>query len=109
MHSAPNEYLFGALIVWSLALAVDDIRQRRVLNWAVFLVALLILVQRSLESLFGLQQALAPGFAGTVIGLAFWLPGYVLKQSGAGDVKFAMTIGLVLGPVRAIEANLLAM
>lgn len=50
-----------------------------------------------------------PGLVGMVIGAAIWLPGYLLKQSGAGDVKLAMTIGLILGPLRAIEANLLAL
>jgi prepilin peptidase CpaA len=38
-----------------------------------------------------------------VLGFALTLPGYVLKRFGAGDVKFAAVIGLLLGTPRGFE------
>lgn len=99
--------LLAALAAWALALAVDDARHRRVLNWALAPVAAFALAARAAGGWQGCELSLLSGLAGAAIGLAFWLPGYLLKQSGAGDVKCAMTMGLVLGASRALEANLL--
>lgn len=110
MYTHQGFVLFSLLLcIWALALAIDDIRQRRVLNVALLPVFVLAVIGRSLEGWSGSPQSLIPGLIGAAISLGFWLPGYLLKQSGAGDVKFAMVVGLILGPLRAVEANLLAL
>ena len=100
-------YLLAALAAWALALAVDDVRHRRVLNWALAPVAILALAARASGGGSGCELSLVDGLIGAGIGLLMWLPGYGLKQCGAGDVKCAMVMGLVLGTSRALEANLL--
>ncbi|HEY0973483.1 MAG TPA: A24 family peptidase [Solimonas sp.] len=96
-----------ALGIWALVLAVDDIRHHRVLNVALVPVAAFALAARVSGGWPGCDLSLWSGLAGAAIGLAFWLPGYLLKRSGAGDVKCAMVMGLVLGGTRALEANLI--
>lgn len=49
-----------------------------------------------------------PSLAGAALGAAFWLPGYLLRKLGAGDVKLAACMGGLLGGVAAVEAMLLA-
>jgi prepilin peptidase CpaA len=46
--------------------------------------------------------------AGLAVATVWWLPGLWLRQLGAGDVKFAACIGLLLGAAAAFEAMLLA-
>lgn len=46
--------------------------------------------------------------AGAALGAALWLPGYFVKKVGAGDVKFAACIGLLLGAAATAEAMLLS-
>ena len=99
--------LLTVLGLWALALAVDDVRHRRVLNLALLPVASFALAARIWGGWPGCELSWLPGFWGALIGLLFWLPGYLLKRSGAGDVKCAMTMGLVLGGMQALEANLL--
>ncbi len=99
--------LIVALVGWILALALDDIRHRRVRNWALLPVLGFALAARISGGWPGCELSLWDGLLGMGLGLVFWLPGYVLKRSGAGDVKLAMVIGLVLGATRAFEANLI--
>lgn len=42
-----------------------------------------------------------------MIATLVWLPGWFLHRLGAGDVKFAACIGLLLGAAPTIEAMLL--
>lgn len=44
---------------------------------------------------------------GAALGLALFLPGYVLRISGAGDAKFAAVCGLLLGERRMLAAIVL--
>ncbi len=99
--------LLGALGLWALALAIDDIRHRRVLNWMLLPVAVFALAARTWGGWPGCNPSLTDGLMGAGLGLLLWLPGYVMKHVGAGDVKCAMVMGLVLGASRALEANLL--
>ena len=58
------------------------------------------------------SQLLASGYAGIVdwlagmaVGLAFFLPFYIGRGMGAGDVKLLAAVGSVLGPVAALFAG----
>lgn len=42
------------------------------------------------------------------LGFALTLPGYVLRRFGAGDVKFAAVLGLLLGVTRSFEMVLIS-
>lgn len=87
----------AALLLWSLALAVIDWRQKRVPNaWliALLLPALAMLLWRG----SGLIDA---GWSASLLGLLVaalvTLPGYWVSKFGAGDVKLAAATGFVLG------------
>lgn len=99
--------LFAAMAAWALAMAVDDVRHRRVLNWALLPVLGFALAARISGGWPGCELSLVDGLLGALIGLVCWLPGYAIKKSGAGDVKLAIVMGLVLGGTRAFEANLI--
>ncbi|QHS11344.1 A24 family peptidase [Sinimarinibacterium sp. NLF-5-8] len=98
--------LLAALTIWATALAIDDVLHRRVLNVLLLPVALGALGARFLGGWAGCELTLMSGLIGAAAGFALWLPGYAMRQVGAGDVKLAATFGLVLGTYGAIEANL---
>lgn len=87
----------AALLVWTLLIAVCDWRHRRIPN-ALLLVVLLpagaLCVWRGSGPLGVPALAGAIGFAAA---FALTLPGYLLRGLGAGDVKLAATLGLLLG------------
>ena len=95
---------------WLLAVlaglaAVWDVRFRRIPNWLCF---------------FGLAagilwNGLAPegagwrhGLAGLAAGLGLYLPLYVLRARGAGDVKLLAAAGAVAGPMDCLRLFVLA-
>jgi prepilin peptidase CpaA len=89
----------GILAVWALVVAVIDIRQRRVPNLLLILAAVpacaSLLLARG--GLLNVGPVLA--LIGALIGAALLLPGYLLRQVGAGDVKLAALLGLMVGAV----------
>jgi prepilin peptidase CpaA len=95
--------VFWALGLWAAVIAVYDWRQLRVPN----ALLLLMLVPAVLALIFDthglLGAARLSSLGGMVLGFALTLPGYVLKRFGAGDVKFAAVIGLLLGTPRGFE------
>lgn len=96
------------LAAWAVGIAAWDWRARRVPNGAVAAAALGAV---ALLAVFGhgvLGAGWAMSLAGAALGAGLWLPGYFAKKVGAGDVKFAACIGLLLGIPATIEAMLLA-
>ena len=89
--------LTGLFAVWALAVAVYDVRQRRVPNFLLILLA----VPAILAAIFNHRGLLGAGIweslAGLVVGAAPLLAGYVIRQVGAGDVKLSGLQGFVLG------------
>lgn len=85
----------GLIVVWSLVIAVGDLRHRRIPNvlslgaWVIGAGHLLIW-RHSLLGETASSAWMAAGFA-----LLVTLPGYALRQLGAGDVKFLVGIGLL--------------
>lgn len=88
------------------AVCVSDIRHRRVPNALVASLALLGIVSSTLRQpwLDGLSAALL----GMAAGLAIWLPFWLLRMIGAGDVKLFAAAAAWLGPSLALEGALLA-
>jgi prepilin peptidase CpaA len=89
----------NALALGIAALAVVfDLKERRVPNWLTFGGALVALGMRGvLEGLPGLESAAL----GWIVGLALFLPLFVLGGMGAGDVKLLATLGAFVGPLSA--------
>jgi len=84
------------ILLWLIAIAVIDLRMRKVRNWMV----LLGLVAGTWALFSGAQPfQVSPwnGLSGMLVAFAALLPLYALGWMGAGDVKFAAVIGLWLG------------
>ena len=98
----------AALLIWATAIAVTDWRVRKVPN-LLLLVALLpaglMLVWRG-EGLLGATWVAS--LTGLLCGLLLALPGHLLGQFGAGDVKLSAVLGLLLGQPAILSALLLA-
>ena len=84
------------LLLWLIAIAVMDLRIRKVRNWLV----LLGLATGTAALFSGVQPFWVEsweGLAGMLLAFVALLPFYVLRWMGAGDVKFAAVIGLWFG------------
>ena len=83
------------LLAYVSMVAVIDIRTHRIPNALSATGAVLgLILQVSLNGAPGLLSALA----GAAIGLGLFLPFYLLRAFGAGDVKAMATVGIFLGP-----------
>lgn len=95
--------VFTAILV---AAAIGDLRTRRIPNKLVVSLAVLGMaysVARS-PNLAGFIDA----GGGLIVGLACWLPFYLLGWLGAGDVKLYAAAGAWLGPLRSLEGAAVA-
>jgi prepilin peptidase CpaA len=85
------------LAIWALAVAIFDVRLRRVPNFLLVLVA----VPTCLMLIFNRSGPLHVGAGSAALGLAvallLLLPGYLIGSVGAGDVKLGAVLGLLLG------------
>ena len=89
------------LVLLVLLAAAWDIRTRRIPNLLVLFGLLSALGFHAL-SLHGL--GLATAFGGLVLGLALFMPLYLLRAMGAGDVKLMGMVGAFLGTASAAGA-----
>lgn len=90
----PAEPLHATLIVFVLSLAFIDWRTHRIPN---VLCAVAALFALTLQTWLHGQAGLFGALGGAAVGLAMFLPFYVLRAFGAGDVKAMATVGLFLG------------
>jgi prepilin peptidase CpaA len=91
------------LLILLAAAAWFDIKSRRIPNWLV-LVGLIasLLLQINLDGFEGFK---AWG-AGLIVGFVLFLPLYLLRAMGAGDVKLMAMVGAFLGPFFVLGAAL---
>lgn len=83
-------------LLWLIAVAVYDFRERRVPNWLVLAGIVLALAAQALSSNpFG--SSWQSSFLGGAIGFGFLMFFYVTGLMGAGDVKFTGALGLWVG------------
>ena len=95
--------LFTAL----LALGAGwDLWQRRIPNALV--IAMCAVGVLFLAATSGLRGVLLVGLAGAVTGLAVWLPFWLMRFIGAGDVKFFVAAAVWLGPRATLGAALVS-
>jgi len=94
-------------LMWLLAIAIHDFRQRRVPNWLVLAGALLALVALALGAA-PVEQEWAAALLGAGLGFGVLLLFYASGVMGAGDVKFAGALGLWIGSSALLPVWLLA-
>jgi len=92
-----------ALLVGLSAAVIADLRRHRIPN-ALVLGGLLTAL--ALQSFAGGWQGLGAGLLGATTGLACFIPFYMLRGMGAGDVKLLAVVGAFLGPKGALLAAL---
>lgn len=90
--------IYSGLLIYA---AAGDAQWRRIPNR-------LILVIMALGLAFSIAthpgaDGLLVSFTGFLVGLACWLPFYVLRWLAAGDVKLFAAAAMWLGPLRALE------
>lgn len=105
--AGPLGLLAGAAFTLLLAGAcVSDVRSRRIPNRlvAALFVGGVVFSILTMPPMAALEGALG----GSAVGLALWLPFWLTRVLGAGDVKLAAASGAWLGVAGIVEASLLA-
>jgi prepilin peptidase CpaA len=102
-----TEIRFVLVVAFVVVAAVFDVRFHRIPNWLV-LAGLVACIAGQL-----IQPALLPfGIAGALkgigVGFALLLPLYLLRATGAGDVKLMAMVGAYLGPWGIASAAMLS-
>ncbi|WP_169518328.1 prepilin peptidase [Solimonas variicoloris] len=92
--------LLGA---WVTVIAWYDLRQRRVPNVLLILMAVPAFLALIVNGTGLLGERWGSSVGGMALGFALTIPGYALHRFGAGDVKFAAMLGLFLGAERGFE------
>lgn len=90
--------LSGGLVTWAAVIALVDWRSHRIPNVALVLLLVPAVLALVVNGAGLLMLPPVPSVLGFLLGGGILLPGYVLGKMGAGDVKFAACIGLLLGP-----------
>jgi prepilin peptidase CpaA len=105
---ATQDQLHAALIVFALSLAFIDWRTHRIPN---LLCAVAAIVGLGLQIGMHDEAGLFSALGGAAVGLFMFLPFYVVRAFGAGDVKAMATVGIFLGvqsTVLAVGVTLIA-
>jgi prepilin peptidase CpaA len=95
--------LFATLLGASAWAVREDLLAHRIPNR---LTGSLLCVGVTLQLGLGGWSALGEAALGTVVGLAVLLPLYLLRATGAGDVKLLAALGALLGPYWILVAGL---
>jgi prepilin peptidase CpaA len=96
----------GVLIGLLTVAAVSDVRTGRIPNWLVFGGALYALAYNALYPVYPRDIGILFALGGLSVGLVAFLPGYLLRVLGAGDVKLMAMVGSFIGTWAAVEAVL---
>jgi prepilin peptidase CpaA len=97
----------GILMLLLTVAAISDYRIQRIPNWLVFSGALFGVIYNTL--LTSAHTTVLFPFAGLVLGLLLFLPLYLIRAMGAGDVKLLAMVGAFLGPGDTFLAALASM
>jgi prepilin peptidase CpaA len=94
---------FAFLLIWLISAVAFDCRYHRIPNP---LVASGIALALTVQILFwGLAEGFATALSGSMVGLLVFLPLYLLRALGAGDVKLMALVGAFLGPREVLYAS----
>lgn len=105
-----------ATLALSMVMVVEsDVREHRIPNVVVLFVLLAGVAfnvlgpangREGLFSRFPGALGVGPALLGVLVGLALFLPMYLLRAMGAGDVKLLAALGAFAGPVEVISLAL---
>ena len=98
----------GIVILLLIVAAVCDYRTQRIPNWLVLSGALYGVIYNTVLPPTPHDNILFP-LAGLALGLLLFLPLYLVRAMGAGDVKLLAMIGAFLGPGDTFYAALATM
>jgi len=98
---------FAVFATLLLCACVSDMQRRRIPNSIAGLLAATGFAYSAAASATP-SRALVISVAGLLLGLVLWLPFYVVRWLGAGDVKLFAAAGAWLGPARSLEGALIS-
>lgn len=98
----------GMLILLLIIAAISDVRSHRIPNWLVIFGMLFGVIYNTAFPHSPYDNILFP-LAGLGLGLLLFLPLYLLRVMGAGDVKLVAMVGAFLGPGDTFYAMLASM
>jgi prepilin peptidase CpaA len=101
-------WISAALIIWALAMAAMDVRVRRVPNVAIAAIVLLVGCAFAVQGTGPLGLDSIATLSGASLPLLLLWPAYVRRWLGAGDVKLAAAMGLLIGPLPIVMLLLIA-
>ncbi|HZX32440.1 MAG TPA: prepilin peptidase [Rhodocyclaceae bacterium] len=94
----------GLSALWAVALAYSDCRHRRLPNVATLGGGLIGLLALAVTGTSPLGASGMSMLAGSGLALLLTLPGYFLRQLGAGDVKLLLAVALLGGTAAVLAA-----
>jgi prepilin peptidase CpaA len=98
--------VYGGIAVTAVLSCVWDLRQQRIPNSLTIASAV---AGWSVHAAGSGGQGLAFAIAGSLVGLLLFLPWFLLRAMGGGDVKLLAAFGAWLGPIQIVWACLFAM
>lgn len=93
--------LYAALIVFVVAVAIVDWRTHRIPN---LLCATAAIIGFGSHMWLHGEDGVLAALSGAAVGFGMFLPFYVLRAFGAGDVKAMAAVGIFLGPESTLVA-----
>jgi len=94
-----------SLAAVALVAAITDFRSRLIPNW---LIVVGLVAGLSLNVVFGGWQGLLASVLGFGLALLIYVPLFILRAMGGGDVKLMAAIGCMVGPQNWFQVFLLA-
>jgi prepilin peptidase CpaA len=95
------------VVAFVVVAAVFDVRTHRIPNWLVLVGAVTCIGGQMIQPAL-LEFGIAGALKGIAVGFALLLPLYLVRATGAGDVKLMAMVGAFLGPWGVASAVLLS-
>jgi prepilin peptidase CpaA len=89
--------LTGGMLLWAIAIALADLRRRKIPNLLTLPACIVGLAWMALSGHCMTGEAWVSGLWAGAFGLAVTVPAYALGKLGAGDAKYLLAIGLLSG------------
>lgn len=102
----PRMFLPVLLLAAVWTACVVDLHQRRIPNVLTLGAAGLGV---TMQFTFGGMTGVVTAITGLAVGLMILMPGYLVRTTGAGDVKLMAAVGTFLGPLWIVLAGLLSL
>jgi prepilin peptidase CpaA len=90
-----HPFIIAAMTVVTVVAAVTDVRSRRIPNW---LVVIGLVAGFSLNVALGGWSGLTESALGFGLALLIYVPLFILRAMGGGDVKLMAAVGCMAGP-----------